>query len=90
LVYPAVWVHQGIFITTGDVYVEHIDITYPDFPFEIWTEHFVIPSGPYGPYDAWDLSILGYGPGVWDPDSDEPSGIIGADQVKVIRYYYTR
>jgi hypothetical protein len=88
--YPAAWVGQGIFITTGEIYVEHIDVTYPGFEYEIWTEHFVIPSGTYGPYDAWDLAMLGYGPGEWDPTSADPSGTISSNQVLTIRYLYTR
>jgi len=41
---------------------------------ELWKETFTIPTGAYGPYNAYTFPR--FHPGVWDEASDPPSGYV--------------
>ncbi|MCL2136122.1 MAG: hypothetical protein FWH40_01135 [Coriobacteriia bacterium] len=86
LVFPAVWVGQGIFKQSSTVIVEYVDaITGDDI---ISPDVNIIPAGDYGEYFPKDLGRYGYRPGMWDPRTAPVSGTISMGETITIRFLY--
>jgi len=89
LVYPALWVDQGIFGTplTAKITVRHRDAVTQALlePEEVYT---VPAPGNYGPYNA--KTFAGYGPGTLAPGSAPASGTVNANDSRIITYQYNR
>ncbi|MCL2134138.1 MAG: InlB B-repeat-containing protein [Candidatus Bathyarchaeota archaeon] len=69
----------------SQIIVQHLDINGLSIP-GVADEIFYVKSGFYGPYGSID--IPGYEQGIWDFNSDDPSGYIGLNEVITIKYQY--
>ena len=88
LIYPAVWVDQGIFtLTTAKITVRHRDAATQAL-LEPEVVHTVPAPGNYGPYNA--KTFAGYGAGTLASGSAPASGTVKANESKIITYQYTK
>ena len=72
-------------VTSPAIIVIHMD---QDTEEILWQDDYIVAAGLYGPYEPYELP--GYGPGLLSEDGAPASGDIGAGEIKIILYLYSR
>jgi hypothetical protein len=83
LVYPALWVGEGVFGNKAIINVYHRDAETDELLEE---ENYSVKPGNYGPYNA--RTFTGYGNGQLASYSDPHVGVVNADETKNVTYLY--